>query len=98
MRVQMVIELEEAKGAQAVLHAVDAYKKRLQISIDRSKRNLEKFEKKYAVKTSFFLKEMTAEDLEDGDVEYVTWAGEAEILVGLESELKELVNAHYQLP
>ncbi|MFT5368121.1 MAG: hypothetical protein ACI8V2_003084 [Candidatus Latescibacterota bacterium] len=98
MSVQLVIELQEAKGAQAVLHAVDAYKKRLQSSIDRTKRNLAKFEKRYAVETAHFLKEMTAEDLEGGDIEYVTWAGEAEILAGLESELRELVNANYQLP
>ena len=40
---------------------------------------------------------MTAEDLSGGDLEYVEWAGEAGLLEGLESELKELENARYEL-
>lgn len=41
---------------------------------------------------------MTAEDLRDGDLEYVEWAGEAKLLAGLETELSELGQARYQLP
>jgi hypothetical protein len=98
MGVQMVIELDEASGAQAVLHAVDAYKKRLQASIGRTKRHLAEFEGRYHVETAYFLREMTAEDLRGGDLEYVEWAGEAKLLEGLETEFKELENANYRLP
>ena len=98
MSVQMVIELHDEAGAQAVLHALDAYKTRLRSGVERVKRRLSVFESRYGVRTDHFLKEMVAEDLEGGDIEYVEWAGEARLLEGLETELQELENARYQLP
>jgi hypothetical protein len=46
--------------------------------------------------SDYFLENMTAEDLQGGDIEYVTWAGEAKLLAGLQNELAELENARYQ--
>ena len=43
------------------------------------------------------LREMAAEDLAGGDMEYVEWAGEAKLLEGLTIELGELEHAHYRL-
>ena len=43
-----------------------------------------------------FLREMTAEDLAGGDMEYVEWAGEAKLLEGLTAELGELEHARYR--
>jgi hypothetical protein len=94
----MVIELREKEGAQPVLQAIEVYKARLRASIERSKRQLAQFEQRYGVDTAHFLRDMAAEDLVGGDVEYVEWAGEAKLLVGLESELGELEHARYQLP
>lgn len=31
-------------------------------------------------------------------LEYVAWAGEAKLLEGLETELRELEDVHYQVP
>lgn len=56
------------------------------------------FEHRYQVTTAYFLQHMASEDLEGGDLDYFTWASEAKILEELESELKELENASYQLP
>tara|TARA_Y100000294_G_C8302926_1_gene235486 strand:- start:199 stop:495 length:297 start_codon:yes stop_codon:yes gene_type:complete len=98
MGVQMVIELHDEGGVQTIVHALDAYKARLKAGIERSKRQLAVFESRYGIHTDHFLKEMTAEDLEGGDLEYVEWAGEARLLGGLEAELQELENARYQLP
>lgn len=98
MGIQMVIELSDEQGAQAVFQALESYKARLRASIERTKRRLAEFEQRYGVKTSHFLQEMTAEDLEGGDLEYVEWAGEAKLLEGLECELAELEDARYQLP
>ena len=98
MSVQMVIELKEKGGAQPVLQAIESYKARLRASIERTKRRLADFEQRYGVDTDHFLREMTAEDLEGGDLEYVEWAGEAKLLQGLEAELAELEHARYQLP
>lgn len=98
MSVHLVIELRNASGARTVLQALDAYKGRLKTGIERTKRGLAAFESRYQVDTGHFLREMTAEDLEGGDLEYVEWAGEARLLEGLEAELLELENARYQLP
>lgn len=70
---------------------------RLQTSIERTHRRLARFEERYATSTRHFLAEMSAEDLEGGDLEYVEWAGEAKLLAGLEAELQELKNARIQL-
>jgi len=98
MSVHMVIELNNAEGAQTVLQALEAYKKELRAGIERTKHNLTEFESRYQVDTAHFLTEMAAEDLEGGDIEYVEWAGEAKILENLEAELLELEDARYQLP
>jgi len=97
MTVQMVIEVQNRQGAQAVVQAMEAYKARLRFSIERTKRHLAVFEARYGVDTERFLREMASEDLVDGDLEYVEWAGEARLLEGLTGELTELENAHYRL-
>jgi hypothetical protein len=98
MSVQMVIKLREKQGAQPILQAIESYKARLRASIERTQRRLAEFEQRHGVETAHFLREMTAEDLEGGDLEYVEWAGEAKLLEGLEAELLELEHARYQLP
>lgn len=98
MTTQMVIEFKEKTGIQPVLQAIETYKRRLQTGIARSMRHLAQFEQQYGVDTAYFLREMAAEDLTGGDLEYVEWAGEAKLLEGLVDELKGLEYAHYQLP
>jgi hypothetical protein len=56
------------------------------------------FEARYGVDTAPFLREMTAEDLVGGDLEYMEWAGEAKLLEGLETELPALEHARCHLP
>jgi hypothetical protein len=97
MTVQMVIEVQNRQGAQTILQALDGYKSRLRSGIERTKRRLASYEARYGVDTAHFLREMAAEDLTGGDMEYVEWAGEAKLLEGLTAELKELEHAHYRL-
>lgn len=97
MTVQMVIEVQDHQGAQTILQALNGYKARLRSGIERTKRRLTSFETRYGVDTAHFLREMTAEDLAGGDMEYVEWAGEARLLEGLTAELKELEHARYRL-
>jgi hypothetical protein len=96
MSVQMVLELQQKEGAQTIWAALDAYRSRLQASIVRTQRRLAQFEQKYGVNTAVFLAEMSAEELEGGDMEYVAWAGEAHLLTGLQQELGELEYVHRQ--
>lgn len=97
MGVQMVIELSSRHSAQIVINAVEIYKTRLKASIRRTRRKLSDFEHRYNVTTEHFLSDMAAEDLGGGDLEYVEWAGEDKLLAGLETELRDLENAHFQL-
>jgi predicted RNase H-like nuclease (RuvC/YqgF family) len=80
-----------------MLQALESYKTQLQAGIERTKARLAQFEQRYGVDTAHFLREMTAEDLEGGDLEYVEWAGEAKLLERLEAKLTELKHACYQL-
>jgi len=98
MSVQMVIELRDREGAQTILQALDAYKVRLRAGVERTRRRLAEFETRYGMETARFLREMAAEELTGGDLEYVEWAGEAKLLEGLEAELRELEDARCQLP
>jgi len=98
MSVQMVIELVDRQGAQAVLQALETYKTRLRLGIERTRRRLCEFEQRHGVTTAYLLERMAAEDLSGDDLEYVEWAGEAKLLKGLETELRELEHARYQLP
>ena len=93
----MVIELREKQGAQPILHAIESYKARLRASIERTQRRLAHFERLYDTDTARFLREMTAEDIKGGDMEYVDWAGEAKLLEGMEAELMELEHARCHL-
>jgi hypothetical protein len=90
---QMVTELEQKQAAHSIVSAIESYKIRLQASIGRTQRRLTEFEQRYNVATDYFLETMTAEDLQGGDIEYVTWAGEAKLLAGLQNELAELPEA-----
>jgi hypothetical protein len=98
MSVQMIIELREKESAQSIVQAVEAYQARLRAGIERTQRRLTQFEQRYDVDTAQFLANMTAEDLQQGDIEYVEWAGEAKLLEGLKNELAALEHVHYQFP
>ncbi|MDQ6692891.1 MAG: hypothetical protein M3014_00490 [Chloroflexota bacterium] len=98
MSLQIVLEVDGQAGVQALLRALEAYEARLQASISRGAGKLHEFEQRYNVTTERFLLDMAAEDLSDGDLEYVEWAGEARLLGGLEAELRELESVRRQLP
>ena len=98
MTVELVLQGASRETAQTVFDALDAYKARLRASIHRTRRNLKKFQQRYSVSTPVFLRDMVAEDLAGGDLEYVEWAGEAKLLEGLETELRELEDVYYEVP
>jgi len=97
MGVKITFKLPTDKGVQLIVQAGETYRSRLRTAIDRTRRPLSQFEKRYEVDTAYFLEHMTAEDLKGGDLEYAEWAGEARLLKGLEQELTELEKAQYVL-
>jgi len=97
MSVQLTIDLPNQNGVQSLLSAVEMYKANLRASIKRTQEHVHEFEQRYKVTTAYFLTEMTAEDLDEADMEYIEWAGEAKLLEGLQAELQALENVHYHL-
>jgi len=75
--------------------AVSSKIARIQLAIDMTQRKLFTFEAKYNVSSEHFFKKMAAEDLDGGDMEYVEWAGEYQILQRLEKQLKRLQGIEY---
>lgn len=98
MSVEMVIKLPGSRAADSVMRAVETYKARLRASIRRTQSQLDQYERTFGVTTAYFLANMTAEDLGDDDIAYIEWAGEAELLEGLQAELRELDDAAFELP
>jgi len=94
---QMILELPERNIVNSIMGALEAYKLKLQASINFTKQKLMDFEKRYGVSTDYFLQKMAAEDLEGGDLEYVEWAGEAKLLERLELELQDIERVHFEL-
>ncbi len=94
---QMIIQVSTPQGVQIINRALETYAVRLQLGIGRTHRRLAQFEQRYGVTTTYFLTEIAAEDLVEGDTEYVMWAGETGLLTGLETEYQELDNARRQL-
>ena len=75
--------------------AVSSKIARIQLSIDLTQQKLSAFEKRYNVPSEHFFEKMAAEDLDGGDMEYVEWAGEYQILQRLEKQLKQLQKIEY---
>lgn len=97
MTLQLTIEVESQQAAQSVLQALETYKEQLRQSIARTERRLHTYEERYGVSTLVLMTEMTADDLSGGDLDYIEWTGEFELLNGLQQELEELDRARYQL-
>jgi hypothetical protein len=53
------------------------------------------FEKKYNITSDYFMTNMAAEDLDGGDDEYVTWAGEYKLKKKLDDKLNILKGIQY---
>ena len=75
--------------------AIESEIKNLQRSLSKTNQILLKFEEKYQISSDFFIGRWTAEDLEGGDDEYVSWAGEIQIKHKLINALQKLETIEY---
>ncbi|MCE2698084.1 MAG: hypothetical protein PX483_01485 [Nostocales cyanobacterium LE14-WE4] len=81
--------------------AIESEIKSLQRSLAKTNKLLMEFETKYQISSEFFFTHWTAEDLEGGDEEYVSWYGEIKIKKKLTNSLQKLEAIEYvtqQLP
>ncbi len=66
-----------------------------EFSLTKTNKLLQEFETKYQISSDFFFTHWTAEDLEGGDEEYVSWAGELKIKKRLTNSLQKLEAIEY---
>jgi hypothetical protein len=94
-----VIYVEPAQEATEVLHlvrsAIDSEIAKLELALKMAMKRLLPFEEKYGVPSDYFITEMTAEDLEGKDQEYVHWAGEYKLMQRLQEKLQKLQAIDY---
>ena len=93
------IHVEPAPEAVDVLHlirsAIESEIARLELALKLAMKRLAPFEEKYGVTSDYFMTEMTAEDLEGQDQEYVHWAGEYKLMQRLQEKLQKLQEINY---
>ena len=75
--------------------AIDREIEQLRLSLKKSDRYLQEFEEKYRVSSQIFLENWSAEDLEGGDEEYITWMGEIKVRSRILQSLQQLEQLEY---
>jgi hypothetical protein len=70
--------------------AIASEVKRLELGLQKTDRQIKKYERHYKVSSDGFQKEFAAEDMKKGDEEYIRWAGELELKERIEADLKHL--------
>ena len=75
--------------------AISAEVNRLELGVRATERQIQTFEKKYNVTSDLFLRDYAAEDLIDGDTEYITWAGELVLRQRIMAQLETLKGIQY---
>ncbi len=97
--IKLAVQSTDAPQAvEWIRSAIDAKIAQIKHAIVITERRLAEFESKYQADSQTFLETMTAEDLEGGDLEYVEWYGECELLKRLQLQLDQLMSIEYEHP
>ncbi len=86
---------DEQNISDVVKSAINAEIKRLEVGLDKTNREIKKFEEKYLLSSTEFLKGVTADDLKGGDYDYVKWSGELKIRERILEDLQKLKDIEY---
>jgi hypothetical protein len=78
-----------------VKSAISAEIKRLEVGLNKTDKEIKRFEDEYKISSEIFLKEFTAENLKGGDIEYIRWVGELKIREKILEDLKNLKGIEY---
>jgi hypothetical protein len=68
---------------------------RLEFGMRSTERHIQLFEERYHVTSAEFLRDFAAEDLAEGDREYICWAGELRIRERIAAQLEMLKGIQY---
>ncbi len=92
-KVKIITDREES--ADIIRSAMSAEIKRLEVGLNSTNKEIEKFENQYKIASENFLKNFTADDLRGGDNEYIRWAGELKIRDRILEDLRRLKDIEY---
>uniref|UniRef100_UPI0040561866 hypothetical protein n=1 Tax=Candidatus Electronema sp. TaxID=2698783 RepID=UPI0040561866 len=74
--VRLHIASDQQNALPLIQSAIAATMKRIELGLQKTEQEIQKFEKKYNVSSEQFLNDCSAEDLAGGDDDYVSWMGE----------------------
>ena len=93
--VKLEIKSDQKGVSLLVKSAISAEIKRIEIGLNKTEQEIEKYENKYQVDSNVFLKDFTAEDLKGDDNEYIKWTGEIKLKERILDDLSKLKNIEY---
>src|SRR4030065_84825 len=93
IKVKIISEREDV--TDIIKMAISSEIKRLEIGLNRTNKEIKKFEEKYRTFSEMFVKEYTSEDLTGGDDEYIMWSGELKIRDRILEEIEKLKDIEY---
>ncbi len=94
--IKLKIQSDKEDGVIDIIRsAISAEIKRLEIGLNKTTKQIEKFETEYNVTSEVFQKEFSAENLKKGDREYIEWAGELKIREKIVEDLRKLKEIEY---
>jgi hypothetical protein len=85
----------KGKAVDMVKAAVVAEIRRMELGLEKTNRQISRFEKRYGISSDTFQRQFSAEDVKKGDDEYVRWAGELMIRDRIEADLKQLKDIRF---
>mgnify|MGYP001570339409 CR=1 FL=1 len=84
------VEPTQNEALALVQGAINAQVARLELALQAARSRVLPFEQKYRIPSSRFLAQFVVEDLEGGEDEYLSWAGEYRLYLRLQEKLDTL--------
>jgi len=83
------------KVAAVIMTAISSEIKRMEIGLEKTNRQIKKFEMEYNISSDNFLSNYTAENMKNADEGYIQWAGELKIRERILEDLNHLKDIEY---
>lgn len=83
------------KVAAVIMTAISSEIKRMEIGLEKTNRQIKKFEMEYNISSDHFLQNYAAENMKNADEGYIRWAGELKIRERILEDLNHLKDIEY---
>ena len=93
--VKLPIVSDNAQIVPIIQAAITAQLKRIEIGLRKTEQEIQQFETKYQISSEQFLESYSAEDLDGGDDEYISWVGELKLRQRIREEFQTLQDIEY---